>query len=81
MVTRADLTAISSIGAFDAYSIISKLFNYNYNKGTKTLKIDFKIDGNGYGTGNSVLVFLSGNIKNSKNEQMGTDVKFGFMTK
>ncbi len=62
-------------------SIITKLLNFTYNKETKTLKIDFKISGNGYGTSNSVLVFLSRNIENSQNEQMGVDVKFGFMTK
>lgn len=62
-------------------SIISKLFNFNYNKETRTLKIDFKVSGNGYGTSNSVLVLLSRNVKSCQNEQMGIDVKFGFMTK
>jgi hypothetical protein len=62
-------------------SIISKLFDFNYNKQTRTLKIDFKVNGNGYGTSNGVMVLLSESIKNTKNEQMGIDVKFGFMTK
>lgn len=62
-------------------SIISNLFNYKYNKETRTLKIDFKVYGNGYGTSNSVLVLLSGDIKNSQNEHMGIDIRFGFITK
>ncbi|HEY9060823.1 MAG TPA: Ig-like domain-containing protein [Pseudobacteroides sp.] len=62
-------------------SRISDLFNFNYIKETRTLIIDFKIKGNGYGTSNSIMVLLSKDIKNIDGEKMRIDIKFGFMTK
>lgn len=61
-------------------SIITDMFNFSYTLDSKVLYIDFKIKGNGYGTGNSVIVFLKGTVKNARGKAMGKDLYFAFYT-
>jgi hypothetical protein len=60
---------------------ISNLFNYIYDKNDRVLKIEFKIPENGFGTSNSIMIFISGKVKDLSNKEMGVDIKFGFATK
>ncbi|HEX2925783.1 MAG TPA: Ig-like domain-containing protein [Ruminiclostridium sp.] len=61
--------------------IITELYNFNYDKETKTLNISFKLPGNGVGTGNGINVFISHKVKNIQGNEMGIDVIFGYSTK
>ncbi len=60
---------------------ITELYNFNYDKDTRTLHIDFKLPGNNVGTGNGITVYLSKNIKNAEGKAMGFDMAFGYSTK
>lgn len=60
---------------------ISNLFNYIYDKNDRVLKIEFKIPENGFGTSNSIMIFISRKVRNLSNKEMGIDIKFGFATK
>ena len=61
-------------------SNISKLFNYKYDKTANKLDIVFKIPGNSYGTGNSVVVYLNGSIKDIDGKLINKDYYFTFYT-
>lgn len=60
---------------------ITELYNFDYDKATKTLHINFKLPGNNVGTGNGITVYLSRNIKNAEGKSMGFDMAFGYSTK
>lgn len=60
---------------------ITELYNFKYDKETRTLHIDFKLPGNNVGTGNGITVYLSKNIKNAEGKAMGFDMAFGYSTK
>ncbi len=60
---------------------ITDLYNFEYDKETRTLFINFKIPGNNVGTENGITIYLSRNIKNSEGKNMGFDMVFGYSTK
>lgn len=62
-------------------SIISDLFDYEYDKNTKVLNIKFKEAGNLYGSEEGVTILICGEIKNLNKKSMQTNIKFGFSTK
>ena len=59
---------------------ISDLFTYSYDQDLRELHIDFKLEGNGVGTGNSVAVTLSKAIKTTDNRSMVDDFVFSYFT-
>jgi hypothetical protein len=69
------------ISEYKHSSVISNLFNYDYNSQDRTLSIKFKIPDNGYGTLNTVSVLIKGDISDKQNNKMGVDSAFIFVTK
>ena len=61
-------------------SDISDLFTYSYNQDLRELHINFKLEGNGVGTSNSVAVTLSIAIKTTDNQSMSDDFVFSYFT-
>ncbi|MCL2323927.1 MAG: hypothetical protein FWC47_17695 [Oscillospiraceae bacterium] len=61
-------------------SIITDLFNINYDHKKKQLSINFKIDGNSVGTANSVVIFLTKDIKRQNGTHLDSDFFFIYYT-
>ncbi len=61
-------------------STITGLYNFNYDKATKTLHITFKLPGNSVGTSNGINILVTHKVKNIQGEEMGIDVIFGYST-
>jgi len=60
--------------------IISELFNYSYDKETRTLHITFKDPNSSYGSGNGITVIVTKEVCNSQKQEAGRSFGFGFST-
>jgi hypothetical protein len=43
-----------------------------------TLSVDFSLEGNSYGSGNGIMVYLTPRVCNSKHESIGDYIAFSF---
>ena len=59
---------------------ISNLFDYLYDEKNRKLNIQFKLHGNSYGTGDSIVVYLKKSIKTKNGKPMDEDYYFSFNT-